>query len=274
MCLLFPIWGTPTWLARDPGSCAYGGDNVCSKLVFQSFPGSNSLPKSLDDWKAFITALVTRYSVQQRAIYAYEIWNEPTNAMFLNSTGYTDSDWMFLAEMAATAYTIIKALTENLPETACLHSTDPSLIGTYVLAPSLIFDGNAHMAAKAADVLQGFVNYRASIKSTSWFFDAMTCHVYDTNVYDASNLSQVPVAAETWGLLLDQCCKLLGTTGMPHPDQPWLTELGFSVNKPQPPYDGQFAYQLVQATYAEVQKENQRRKEKKKKTRERERKKK
>jgi len=60
------------------------------------------------------------------------------------------------------------------------------------------------------------------------------------------------VAAEAWGLLLDQCCKTLSQYAMPHPNQPWITELGYTVDQPVPPYTGEFAYQLVHTTYVEA----------------------
>ena len=55
---------------------------------------------------------MTRYSVQRRAIYAYEVWNEPTNAMFLNSSGFGRADWEFLGAMLYTARRVIKRLTQ------------------------------------------------------------------------------------------------------------------------------------------------------------------
>lgn len=210
ICLLFPIWGTPTWLASDQKSCVAG--DVCSSLVFQSFPGSNSLPVSIDHWKEFITALVNRYSVQQGVFYAYEIWNEPTNMMFLNHTSasFTSKDWQFLAEMQYEAHSIIKTLTRNVAKTPCLHSTDPSLIGTYVLAPSLIFDNNTHMVKVAGDVLQGFVDEKAAKGYSYWPMDAMTCHVYNTARYDQSNLQNVQARQSSRLKYLAVCSAELG----------------------------------------------------------------
>ena len=190
--------------------------------------------------------------MQQRLIYAYDIWNEPTNPMFLNASRFGSAEWQFLAQMQYEAYAIAKTLTEKLPQTPCLRSTDPTLIGVYVLGPSLIFDGNAHMVKVAGDVLQGLVDYKRARGYNYWPVDAMTCHVYNTRRYDPTEPSNVGAATDLWGQLLDQCCATLAQYGMPHPNQPWITELGYTVDQPYPPYDGTFAYQLVQTTYDEA----------------------
>lgn len=252
MCLLFPIWGTPTWLASDPASCSPSVPNQCYGSVFQSFPGCNTLPNSLVHWQEFVTALVTRYTVQQSVFYAYEIWNEPTNVMFLNSTNFGPESWELLAEMVYTAKDIIKKLTKGLPKTPCLESTDPSLIGAYVLAPSLIFDGKAHMVKLAHNVLQGILDYKKKNSLGYMPADAMTCHVYNQKAYNQSVPGNIAKAGEAWGLLLDACCKLLVQYGMPHPNQPWLTEIGYTVDKDHPQYTGSFAYKLVHTTYNEA----------------------
>lgn len=80
---------TPAWAAANPGA----GDPRWGL-------GTASPPRDVNDWRAYVTAVVDRYGSR---IAAYELWNEANLATFW--TGTADQ----MAELTAAAYEIIKA---------------------------------------------------------------------------------------------------------------------------------------------------------------------
>jgi|GEM_PF-1655945 len=80
---------TPTWAAANPGA----GDPRWGL-------GTASPPRDINDWRAYVSAVVDRYGSR---IAAYEVWNEANLATFWAGT----ADQM--AELTAAAYGIIKA---------------------------------------------------------------------------------------------------------------------------------------------------------------------
>ena len=87
---------TPRWASTRPDEPCIGKKFGCAA------------PPNLDDWTAFVTALVTRY---RGKISSYELWNEP------NGSGFWTGTPKQMVELAERAYPIIK-------------STDPSAIVT------------------------------------------------------------------------------------------------------------------------------------------------
>lgn len=87
--LLLPLAMTPGWAsARPQEASAYR-------------PGNSAEPASMDDWRAYVTAVGTRYKGRIRQ---YEIWNEPSDQS--HYTGSVDK----LVEMACEAHRILKAI--------------------------------------------------------------------------------------------------------------------------------------------------------------------
>ncbi len=80
---------TPQWAAANPGA----GDPRWGA-------GTASPPRDINDWTAYVTAVVDRYGSR---IAAYELWNEANLATFW--TGTADQ----MADLTAAAYPIIKA---------------------------------------------------------------------------------------------------------------------------------------------------------------------
>jgi len=84
---------TPQWAASDPNA----GDPRWGL-------GTASPPRNIENWKAYVQAVVNRYGSR---IAAYEVWNEANLQTFW--TGSYDQ----LAELTKTAYDIIKSKNSN-----------------------------------------------------------------------------------------------------------------------------------------------------------------
>ncbi len=80
---------TPVWASTKPTEACNGKRFGCAA------------PPNLDDWRAFVTALVTRYKGK---ISSYEMWNEP------NGSGFWTGTPEQMVPLAATAYPIIKSI--------------------------------------------------------------------------------------------------------------------------------------------------------------------
>lgn len=80
---------TPAWAAANPGA----GDPRWGA-------GTASPPRDINDWRAYVTAVVDRYGSR---IVGYEVWNEANLATFW--TGTADQ----MADLTAAAHAIIKA---------------------------------------------------------------------------------------------------------------------------------------------------------------------
>ncbi len=102
----------PSWAAADQKSCSplYTGSSVM---------GCTSMVTNIQDWDAYVTALVTRYKGR---IQIYELWNEPNGSF----TG-TMAD---LVTLTTHMYNIIRSIDPN----AFILSPSPSTsgIGSYL----------------------------------------------------------------------------------------------------------------------------------------------
>lgn len=100
--ILYTLGQTPAWAAADPNSeSAY------------EVPGSSSPPRSLQDWRDYVRAVVERY---RGRIKYYEVWNEVDQATFYSG------DLSYLVSMAREAAEQIQAM-------------DPQAV---VIAPSFV----------------------------------------------------------------------------------------------------------------------------------------
>jgi hypothetical protein len=91
--ILLTLATTPQWASAHPDL----------KSGWQQ-PGLTSEPSSIDDWRAFVTQVATRYKGK---ISAYEIWNEPNLKQYW--MGNTDQ----LIALVRTAHDAIKAVDPN-----------------------------------------------------------------------------------------------------------------------------------------------------------------
>ena len=93
---VYVFYGSPTWASVDGPACkkAPGMIDTCA-----------TAPKNLDDWSAFVRAVVKRYLGKRSANDeppAYEVWNEPNLAM------YWDGSHGQLLELSQRAYQAVK----------------------------------------------------------------------------------------------------------------------------------------------------------------------
>lgn len=79
----------PQWASTRPNESCIGKKFGCAA------------PPNLDDWTAFVTALVTRY---QGKISSYELWNEP------NASGFWTGTPQQMVDLAAHIYPLIKSI--------------------------------------------------------------------------------------------------------------------------------------------------------------------
>lgn len=90
--LLLPLAMTPNWAsARPQEASAYR-------------PGNSAEPAKMDDWRAYVTSVGTRYKGKIRQ---YEVWNEPSDIS--HYTGSVEK----LVEMTCEAHRILKAIDPN-----------------------------------------------------------------------------------------------------------------------------------------------------------------
>ena len=88
----FDLGGSPSWAARDGKKGCHGG-GFCP-----------SPPKNWDNWRTYITRLVSHEKDRGTAIAYYEVWNEPNYQYWWTGT-YAD-----MVQAAQIAYTTIKGL--------------------------------------------------------------------------------------------------------------------------------------------------------------------
>lgn len=69
--ILLPLGGSPPWASARP------------RLASNYYPGFTAEPANMDDWRAFVRVIVSRYKGR---IQAYEIWNEPNLQDFWSGT--------------------------------------------------------------------------------------------------------------------------------------------------------------------------------------------
>ena len=136
--LLLVLAVTPTWAATDPTSVGAPWLPV----------GSNSQPKRIRDWEAYVRAVVARYAGR---IHAYQVWNEPQLREFWSPYGSVG----VLASMTARAATIIRRI-------------DPD--AKIVSAPVLPRASSGGMRRAEA--------YLHALAHVGWPVDAHAAHIY------------------------------------------------------------------------------------------------
>jgi len=155
--VLLVLGMTPQWAAADPNA----GDPRWGA-------GSASPPSDIQDWTAYVDAVVSRYGSQ---IAAYEVWNEANLKTFWTGTGPQ------MADLTATAYQVIKA---KQPSAIVLAAS----VTTRLARPMLLFMNQ----------------YLDSLGRYGYPFDAFAIHTYpagnagtDARVADITAWQQVVV---------------------------------------------------------------------------------
>jgi hypothetical protein len=132
------LGSTPAWAAADPSS---------APVVWLPV-GTSSPPRDLADWVGYVTTVASRY---RGRIDSYQIWNEPSKALFWNGT------MQQLAGLTAAAYPAIKA-------------ADPQ--AQVVAAPLLQRQTNWQARSTA---------YLVALRNAGWPVDVFALHSYQTN---------------------------------------------------------------------------------------------
>ncbi len=132
--VVYVLGTTPDWATSVVGDTDYPQ------------PGAASNPDDIEDWKAWVTEVVTRYGDR---LDAYQIWNEANLTMFYNGTPEQ------MAELTKTAYDIIKA-------------NDPEAL---VVAPSV-----STRLTNSFD--RFFPEYLAEMERLGWPVDVWAVHSY------------------------------------------------------------------------------------------------
>ncbi|MDP2014341.1 MAG: beta-galactosidase [Actinomycetota bacterium] len=136
--ILMVLSGTPAWATDDPSPEAL------------PVPGAAGMPRNLEWWNAWVTAVVTRYKGQ---ITSYQPWNEANLSTFF--TGSPQE----MADLTKRAYDIIKAI-------------DPAAI---VVAPST---GTRLSGA----FMKFYPAFLAALGAKGWPIDVWAAHTYPASL--------------------------------------------------------------------------------------------
>ena len=138
--ILYVLGTTPEWAAAEVNPDDYPQ------------PGAASAPANIEDWNAWVTAVVNKFG---NRITSYQIWNEANLKNFYNGTPKQ------MAEMTKSAYDIIKAANPD----ALVVSASPST-----------------RLASAFD--RFFPEYLNELKALGWPVDVIAIHTYPDGAGD------------------------------------------------------------------------------------------
>jgi len=203
MSITYVISATPLWLAKYPDNPHWAP---------WLGPGSNSMPKSMDEANKFFWNIATRYAGR---IHAYEIWNEPQLADFLYP--YDAVELGDLATLTKRAHSTIKACDG----------------AARIVAASLLPRASSGGMNKAA-------KYLDAIKANGWNVDLFNCHIYP-------NIGEGP---DVWGSMLNDCRSTIASYGAPS-GEVWVTETNFDLLSPVP-ISEEAAPGYIDGTYAQA----------------------
>lgn len=204
--VLLVLGMTPQWAAADPnaGNPRWGA-------------GSASPPRDLEDWRAYVEAVVDRYGSR---IAAYEVWNEASLRTFWTGTAHQ------MADLTAIAYRAIKA-----------RQPDATVLA-------------ASVTTRLARPMELFMNqYLDSLGGHAYPFDAFAIHTYpagnagaDARVADITNWQQVVV-------------ERVGPDSPVLDKQVWDTEVNYGLAGPGPrpgtSFTDQQGAELITRTYVD-----------------------
>lgn len=142
--ILYVLGSTPSWAASSFGVPNYLGA-----------PGANSMPKDLSVWRAWVTAVVSRYKGR---IDSYQVWNEANFSSFF--TGSSSQ----LVSLTKVASQVVKEI-------------DPS---AKVVTASVIVRQSKKVTKHSAAVSSKsfFYDYMSKLKKDKVKFDGVGVHLY------------------------------------------------------------------------------------------------
>lgn len=140
--ILYVLGGTPTWAAKDKKAGTYPNK------------GAASNPRSIADWKAWVTAVVSRYG---DSIDSYQIWNEANLKTFYTGTPAQ------MAQLTLEASRIIRQL-------------DPT--AKVVAASTTMRIDNAYKSF--------FPKYLKELRKKGWPVDVFAIHTYGPSTANPS----------------------------------------------------------------------------------------
>lgn len=181
--IVYVVAATPQWLAIDPNAPHFAP---------WLGPGTNSLPRDLDEFNKFIWNLTTRYKGK---IQAYEIWNEPQLADFMYP--YSRKNRRRLATMTKRSYGTIKSI-------------DPYAL---VLSASVL-------PRKSSGGMRKANRYLRELKRKGWPVDRIACHIYP----------EVDKGPTTWAIYLTDVRRSAKKFGGPR--LIWVTETNYNLCEP------------------------------------------
>ncbi len=190
--ILMVLAGTPAWATDDPASGGAAG----------VLPGAAGMPKNMQDWDDWVTAVTTRNrDVYGGAITSFQPWNEANLVTF--STGTAQE----MADLTKRAYDIIKAINPTAT----------------VVAPSVGTRLGSNGAALSKRLRAYYGTYLRQLKAYGWPVDVWSAHTYPASL-------GTPVDR---GLLIKGYQALLTAYGAPAKPV-WDTENNFGLAGPGP----------------------------------------
>ena len=178
--IVYVACATPLWLAENPKAPHYAP---------WLGPGTNSLPRYIDEWNKFIWNLATRYKGK---IDVYEIWNEPQIPDFMYP--YTRKNRFRLAKMTKRAYRTIKSIDSK----------------SLVLSPSVLPRKSSGGMKRGRKMLY-------ALKRKGWPVDGIACHIYP----------ETGTGALQWRGMYDEVFRYCRKNKAP--GKIWVTETNFNL---------------------------------------------
>jgi len=181
--ILYCIAATPRWLAIDPDAPHYAP---------WLGPGTNSLPRDIDEFNKFVYHLSTRYKGRIRA---YEIWNEPQLPDFMYPYNKRNRDR--LALMTWRANRTIKRVDSQ----------------AFVLGASVL-------PRKSSGGMRRANRYLRALKRRGWPVDRMAVHIYP----------EIDSGPLQWASYLSDAKSAIRKLG--GPTKVWVTETNYNLLGP------------------------------------------
>lgn len=181
--ILYVFASTPQWLSSNPNQ---------GHFAPWLGPGSNSLPKDIEEWNKFVWNVATRYKGK---IHAYQIWNEPQLVDFMYPWNFRSINK--LAKITVRANRTIKSIDSQAIVLSAAVLPRPS-------------SGGMKRASR----------YLKSLKRNGWPVDAIACHIYP----------EINTRANRWSILLEEVKTEVNRLG--GPSKIWVTETNYNLLGP------------------------------------------
>jgi GH35 family endo-1,4-beta-xylanase len=184
--ILYVFASTPQWLALNPNQ---------GHFAPWLGPGSNSLPKDIEEWNKFVWNVTTRYKGR---IHGYQIWNEPQLVDFMYP--WNSSSLNRLGTMTVRANRTIKSIDKNAKVVSAAVLPRPS-------------SGGVKRGSRYLNVL----------RKNGWPVDVIACHIYP----------EINTRAVRWAAMLEEVKNVVQK--MRGPKHVWVTETNYNLLGPVVP---------------------------------------